>query len=46
MWVEIDMYEPDGLREITDSTDVPITSGENLLGITDYRPYFDIMTSG
>ena len=41
MWVEIDMYEPDGLREITDSTDVPITSGENLLGITDYRPYFD-----
>ena len=41
MWVEIDMYEPDGLREITDSTDIPITSGENLLGITDYRPYFD-----
>ena len=40
MWVEPSMYEPDGLREITDSTDVPITSGENLLGITDYEALF------
>ena len=42
MWVEIDMYEPEGLREIKDSTSIPITSGENLLGITDYRPYFNL----
>ncbi len=41
LWVEIDMYEPDGLREIKDGTTVPITSGENLYGIRDYRPYFD-----
>tara|TARA_B110000014_G_C20125706_1_gene599439 strand:+ start:1342 stop:2640 length:1299 start_codon:yes stop_codon:yes gene_type:complete len=42
MWVEIDMYEPEGLKEIKDSTSIPITSGENLLGITDYRPYFNL----
>lgn len=40
MWVEIDMYEPEGLREVKDGTSVPITSGENLIAIRDYRPYF------
>ena len=42
MWVEIDMYEPDGLREVKDGTSCPITSGENLITIRDYRPYFDV----
>ena len=41
MWVEIDMYEPDGLREVKDGTSCPITSGENLTTIRDYRPYFE-----
>ena len=41
MWVEIDMYEPDGLREVKDGTTCPITSGENLITIRDYRPYFE-----
>ena len=41
MWVEIDMYEPDGLREVKDGTTCPITSGENLITIRDYRPYFN-----
>jgi galactonate dehydratase len=41
MWVEIDMYEPEGLAEVKNSTNVPITSGENLFGLRDYRPYFE-----
>ena len=41
MWVEIDMYEPDALRQIRDSTSVPICSGENLIGARDYRRYFE-----
>jgi len=40
MWVEVDMYEPAGLAEVKAATSVPITSGENLFGIRDYRPYF------
>ena len=41
MWVEIDIYEPEGLREIRDSTSVPICSGENLITSRDYRRYFE-----
>jgi len=41
MWVEIDMYDSDALRQLKDSTSVTICSGENLIGIRDYRPYFD-----
>ena len=41
MWVEIDMYEPDGLREIRDATSVPVCSGENLFTARDYRRYFE-----
>ncbi len=41
MWIEIDMYEPEGLAEVKNSTAVPITSGENLFGLRDYRPYFE-----
>ncbi|MEE8363540.1 MAG: mandelate racemase/muconate lactonizing enzyme family protein [Dehalococcoidia bacterium] len=41
MWVEIDIYEPDGLREIRDATSVPICSGENLISARDYRRYFE-----
>ncbi|MEX0761834.1 MAG: mandelate racemase/muconate lactonizing enzyme family protein [Dehalococcoidia bacterium] len=41
MWVEIDMYEPDALRQLKDSTSVTITSGENLIGLREYRPYFN-----
>jgi len=41
MWVEIDMYEPEGLREICDSTSVPVCSGENLFTARDYRRYFE-----
>ena len=41
MWVEVDMYEPVGLAEVKAGTSVPITSGENLFGIREYRPYFE-----
>ena len=41
MWVEVDMYEPVGLAEVKASTSVPLTSGENLFGIREYRPYFE-----
>jgi|TARA_B100002003_G_C14140811_1_gene548591 L-alanine-DL-glutamate epimerase-like enolase superfamily enzyme len=42
MWIEIDMYEPNGLAEIKRGTSNTITSGENLFGMRDYRPYFDV----
>ena len=41
LWVEVDMYEPEGLAEVKNATSVPITSGENLYGLRQYRPYFD-----
>lgn len=41
MWVEIDMYDPEALRRLKDSTSVPVCSGENLVGLRGYRPYFD-----
>lgn len=41
MWVEVDMYEPHALRQLKDSTTQTITSGENLFGLRDYRPYFE-----
>lgn len=41
MWVEIDIYEPEGLRMIRDSTTVPICSGENLYTAREYRRYFE-----
>jgi L-alanine-DL-glutamate epimerase-like enolase superfamily enzyme len=41
MWVEIDMYDARALREVKDSTSIPICSGENLYGLREYRPYFE-----
>jgi L-alanine-DL-glutamate epimerase-like enolase superfamily enzyme len=41
MWVEVDMYDERALREVKDSTVVPICSGENLYGLREYRPYFE-----
>src|SRR5207245_9472006 len=40
-WVEVDMYDERGLREVKDATSLPICSGENLYGLREYRPYFE-----
>jgi L-alanine-DL-glutamate epimerase-like enolase superfamily enzyme len=41
MWVEVDMYDERGLREVKDAATMPICSGENLYGLREYRPYFE-----
>ena len=41
MWVELDMYDEHGLREVKDAATMPICSGENLYGLREYRPYFE-----
>ena len=40
LWLEIDMYEPEALRQIKDSTTTKICTGENLYYMRDYLPYF------
>lgn len=40
LWLEIDSYDPEALRQIKDSVNTPITSCENLYGTRQYRPYF------
>ncbi len=41
LWLEIDLYNPDALRQIRDATSTPICSGENFCTTYDYRPYFE-----
>jgi L-alanine-DL-glutamate epimerase-like enolase superfamily enzyme len=41
MWVEVDMYEPGALRQVKEATRVPICSGENLIGLREYRRFLD-----
>ena len=38
-WIEIDSYDPRSLKEIKTSTNIPITSCENLYGLKDYLPF-------
>ena len=40
LWLEIDMYEPDALLQIKESTSTRICTGENLYYMRDYLPYF------
>ena len=41
MWVEVDIYDPEALRRVKDATRTPICSGENLIGLREYRRYLD-----
>lgn len=41
LWLELDTYDPDALRQIKDSVRTPICSGENLYGMREFRPYFE-----
>jgi len=40
LWLEIDMYEPEAIRQIKDSTTTKICTGENLYYMREYLPYF------
>ncbi len=41
MWVEVDIYDPEALRRVKDATRTPICSGENFIGLREYRRYLD-----
>ncbi|HSR11305.1 MAG TPA: mandelate racemase/muconate lactonizing enzyme family protein [Thermodesulfobacteriota bacterium] len=40
LWLEIDMYDPAALRQIKDSTSTKICTGENLIYMKEFLPYF------
>lgn len=40
LWLEIDMYDPDALKQIKESTSTKICTGENLFYMREYLPYF------
>ena len=40
LWLEIDSYDPDALRQIKDSIRMPVASCENLYGTRQYKPFF------
>ena len=41
LWLEIDMYDPEAIRQIKDSTSTKICTGENLYYMREYLPYFE-----
>ncbi len=42
LWLEIDMYDPEALLQIKESTTTRICTGENLYYMHDYLPYFEL----
>ena len=42
LWLEIDMYDPQSIRDIRDSTSTPICTGENLIYMREFIPYFEL----
>ncbi len=42
MWLELDMYEPRAVLQIKQSTSTKICTGENLIYMRDYLPYFEL----
>ena len=41
LWLEIDMYDHEAIRQIKDSTMTKICTGENLYYMREYLPYFE-----
>lgn len=41
LWLELDSFDPEGLRVIRDRASMPIASCESLFGRRQYRPYFE-----
>ena len=39
MWLEMDIYDPEALLRVKESTNVPISSGESLYTMKQYEPY-------
>ncbi len=42
LWLEIDIYEPEALLEIKESTETRICTGENLIYMREFIPYFEL----
>ena len=42
LWLEIDMYDPEAVLQIKQSTSTKICTGENLYYMRDYLPYFQL----
>ncbi len=41
LWLEIDMYDPEAILQIKESTSTRICTGENLFYMREYIPYFE-----
>lgn len=41
LWLEIDMYDHEAIRQIKDSTSTKICTGENLYYLREFIPYFE-----
>ncbi len=42
MWLEFDRFEPEPLAQVKSSTRTPICTGEQLLGVREYKRFFDL----
>ncbi len=42
LWVEIDMYDPEAILQIKNSTTTKICTGENLFYMREFIPYFEL----
>jgi L-alanine-DL-glutamate epimerase-like enolase superfamily enzyme len=42
LWLEIDMYDPEAILQIKQSTSTKICTGENLYYMRDFIPYFEL----
>ena len=45
LWLEIDMYSPEAIRRIRESTSTKICTGENLFYMREYLPYFQMQAA-
>lgn len=41
LWLEMDSYDPEALKQVRQYIRTPVCSGENLYGTRGYRPYFE-----
>ena len=42
LWLEIDMYDPEAVLQVKESTSTRICTGENLYYMREYLPYFQV----